>query len=81
MQEKENKTANIKSKFNRNCAVPLCKNWGQTGAVDQVVSYHVFPKDPELRRMWLIKIKREENKQFKASTDYIIKAKSCLNKT
>jgi hypothetical protein len=60
MQEKENNTANIKSKFNRNCAVPLY---------------------PELRRMWLIKIEREENKQFKASTDYIIKAKSCINKT
>lgn len=38
------------------CCVPLCS---AGGLFNKMLSFHSFPKDPELRAQWLVKIRRE----------------------
>ncbi|XP_039869405.1 uncharacterized protein LOC120722458 isoform X3 [Simochromis diagramma] len=38
------------------CCVPLCTAGGR---FNKMLSFHCFPKDPELRAQWLIKIRRD----------------------
>uniref|UniRef100_A0A8C6UIJ1 THAP domain-containing protein 1 n=1 Tax=Neogobius melanostomus TaxID=47308 RepID=A0A8C6UIJ1_9GOBI len=38
------------------CCVPLCTAGGR---FNKILSFHSFPKDPELRAQWLIKIRRD----------------------
>ncbi|KAL1441979.1 hypothetical protein MTO96_008127 [Rhipicephalus appendiculatus] len=41
------------------CCVPLCKQYGYLDSCGCKVSFHRFPNDPEMRKKWLVAIKRE----------------------
>ncbi|CAL9701495.1 unnamed protein product [Knipowitschia caucasica] len=40
----------------QHCCVPLCT---ASGRFNKLLSFHSFPKDPDLRAQWLVKIRRE----------------------
>ncbi|XP_074645882.1 uncharacterized protein LOC141902141 [Tubulanus polymorphus] len=54
-----------KSKGNKNCCVPLCHKAGYLIEKGEKVTFHRFPKDENLRRQWIIKIKRDPGDNFK----------------
>ncbi|KAL1481045.1 hypothetical protein MTO96_050519 [Rhipicephalus appendiculatus] len=49
------------------CCVPLCKQYGYLDSCGCKVSFHRFPNDPEMRKKWLVAIKREEGPLFRVS--------------
>ncbi|KAK3702401.1 hypothetical protein QZH41_020001 [Actinostola sp. cb2023] len=52
---------------NRNCAVPLCRSYGNLFDKEhnRKVTYHAIPKASNEKRLWLTKIRREEKSGFK----------------
>ncbi|CAN7995181.1 unnamed protein product [Ixodes pacificus] len=46
------------------CCVPLCKQRGVKDNNGNKVSFFAFPKEPTLRKKWVIAIKRDEGKLF-----------------
>ncbi|XP_037498663.1 uncharacterized protein LOC119372258 [Rhipicephalus sanguineus] len=46
------------------CCVPLCTQRGCRDNAGNKVSFHAFPRDPQLRKRWLIAIKRDEEPLF-----------------
>ncbi|CAN7945686.1 unnamed protein product [Ixodes pacificus] len=49
------------------CCVPLCKQRGVRDDHGDKVSFFAFPRNPVLRKKWLIAIKRDEGKHFTIS--------------
>lgn len=50
------------------CAIATCKNYGRkTKKLGLSVIYHVFPKDEDIRKEWLIKCKRQDQFNYKNS--------------
>ena len=51
----------------RNCAVPLCNSYGDIfdNSRKRNVTYHKMPSAPELKKLWLQRIRREEKSGFK----------------
>nr|XP_058945630.1 uncharacterized protein LOC131773704 [Pocillopora verrucosa] len=45
------------------CCVPKCNN--NRSKVQSNITFHQFPKDKDLRRQWIIKIKRDVGRSFK----------------
>ncbi|XP_064461595.1 THAP domain-containing protein 11-like [Ornithodoros turicata] len=50
-----------------NCCVPLCTQHGRVDKAGCKVSYHRFPKDADLRKKWIVAIKRDEGPFFAVS--------------
>ncbi|XP_064461767.1 uncharacterized protein LOC135371725 [Ornithodoros turicata] len=50
-----------------NCCVPLCTQHGRLDKSGQKVTYHRFPRDPELRKKWIVAIRRDEGTFFTVS--------------
>ncbi|XP_042145175.1 THAP domain-containing protein 5-like [Ixodes scapularis] len=46
------------------CCVPLCKQRGVKDNNGNKVSFFAFPKEPTVRKKWVIAIKRDEGKLF-----------------
>ena len=46
----------------RHCCVPKCK---QDSRYDPSVIYHTFPADIQLRKKWIVAIRRDPGKEFK----------------
>uniref|UniRef100_L7M2E7 Putative tick transposon n=1 Tax=Rhipicephalus pulchellus TaxID=72859 RepID=L7M2E7_RHIPC len=46
------------------CCVPLCTQRGCRDNAGNKVSFHSFPRDPVLRKKWLVAIKRDEEPSF-----------------
>ena len=47
------------------CCVPKCNN--NRSKVQSNITFHQFPKDKDLRRQWIIKIKRDVGRSFKVN--------------
>ena len=47
------------------CCVPLCVN---DSRYDPSLSFHCFPGDPETRKIWIQKIRRDPGKFFNVTT-------------
>ncbi|KFM75205.1 Transposable element P transposase, partial [Stegodyphus mimosarum] len=43
-----------------NCAVALCQNYRRK-TKNQVITYHRFPSDPDLGKLWIVRCKRADN--------------------
>ena len=47
----------------QHCVVPLCKN----NAKNKGISFFSFPREENIRKMWLVKIGRDERKNAAVS--------------
>ncbi|KAK3711827.1 hypothetical protein QZH41_008974, partial [Actinostola sp. cb2023] len=59
---------------NRNCAVPLCRSYGNLFDKEhnRKVTYHAIPKASNEKRLWLTKIRREEKSGFKVKNHTVV---------
>ena len=55
----------MSSSSNINCCVPLSNQRGTVDANGKRVGFFNFPKDPNLRAQWLVKIRRDVRTKFK----------------
>ena len=49
----------------RHCCVPGCVS--DDRKKDKSITFHCFPKDKDLRKQWIVKIKRDEGPNFNVS--------------
>ena len=58
-----------KSLSSQHCCVPLCTS---DSRYDQSLHFHQVPSDAELKKQWIIKIRRDEGPFFKVSYTYYL---------
>ncbi|XP_064479207.1 uncharacterized protein LOC135392423 [Ornithodoros turicata] len=46
------------------CCVPVCRQRGYVDEHGQKVSFHRFPEDSQVRKLWIVAIKRDPGKHF-----------------
>ncbi|XP_070536915.1 uncharacterized protein [Ptychodera flava] len=66
-------TSKNSGKTQKNCAVPLCPSYGKIhvpGHGD--VTYHKIPQKEEIKKLWLAKIRRDEDKTFKVGNHTVV---------
>ena len=51
----------------RHCCVPGCTSDNRYWKSDSPVWFHTFPKDPDLKKAWIVKIRRDEGSLFKVN--------------
>ena len=51
------------------CCVPKCNQKGTVGPDGQKVGFFSFPKDKNLKNVWIAKIRRDEGKDFEVKDD------------
>ena len=51
------------------CCVPKCNQKGTAGPDGQKVGFFCFPKDKNLKKVWIAKIRRDEGKDFEVKDD------------
>ena len=51
------------------CCVPKCNQKGIVGPDSQKVGFFSFPKDKNLKNVWIAKIRRDEGKDFEVKDD------------
>ena len=55
------------NKAKSSCCVPHCTVTGYVTEDEQTVTFHCMPKDKELLKTWLVKIRRDEGPHFKVT--------------
>ena len=51
------------------CCVPKCNQKGTVGPDGRKVGFFSFPKDKNLKKVWIAKIRRDEGKDFEVKDD------------
>ena len=51
------------------CCVPLCNQRGRVDPRGNRVGFFTFPKDPNIRKQWLQKIRRDVGPNFSLTKD------------
>ena len=67
--------AKIKSKSSQHCCVPLCTS---DSRYNPKLHFHHIPKNPDLRKQWIIKIRRDEGEHFNVSIISYPKSRQCF---
>ncbi|KAJ8307895.1 hypothetical protein KUTeg_014542, partial [Tegillarca granosa] len=62
----------IDSKSKQHCCVPLCTFDARN---NPNLNFHHIPKDPDVRKQWIIKIRRDEGTHFKITPSTVVCSK------
>ena len=67
--------AKIKSKSSQHCCVPLCTS---DSKYNPELYFHHIPRNPDLRKEWIIKIRCDEGEHFNVSIISYPKSRPCF---